>query len=80
MKAQCNSRRMNQMSWLKEITGPDPMLDEIAQVRAEIHEIVKDLSPEDRSNWYHQQTLAAAKSMGKELKPHPTRPFTYIFA
>ena len=52
----------------------DPMMEELREIRDHISDVIADMSVEERVQWYHQQAIEAATSIGRVLVPHPTFP------
>lgn len=53
---------------------PDPMMDELQQIRDEMSAHLLTLEPEERPLWFRQEADKAAGSAGFVLLPHPTIP------
>ncbi len=57
-----------------ELTGPDPMLDELRAIRDEIGAYTATLSDSDFVQWYRNEADDCVKQIGYRLVPHPTLP------
>jgi hypothetical protein len=66
---------MNQVEWTPR---PDPMMDEIREIRDQISQEVEGLSTVDMLEYYRQGASEAAELIGKVLMPHPSKPFTEV--
>jgi hypothetical protein len=64
------------MMELPKIT-PDPMMDELHEVRRQLHEQLKGLSAEERVAWYQQQMLEEAEEAGCDIVPSEGHPHAY---
>ena len=51
---------------------PDPMMDELRQVRDEISAHLLTLSMEERINWINHDSDGFLEENGFETRPHPT--------
>ena len=66
---------MNLIEWNRR---PDPMMEELRQIRDQIGAEVSQLNAEDRTRYYSEKTKEAAASIGMVLVPHPTIPFAQM--
>jgi hypothetical protein len=57
--------------------APDPMMEEIREIRTRIQETMKSLSQEERQAWLHEQAVKGLLEHGYRLVPHPDRPNAY---
>ena len=57
---------------------PDPMMEELRQVRDEISATISELSSEERINFHRQNARKAAALRGKILVPHPSIRFAKV--
>lgn len=53
---------------------PDPMMQELRDIRADIARDTHGMSHEERSEWFAERAKAAVAALGYELHPHPDRP------
>lgn len=58
-------------------THPDPMMDELHAIRAQIQEEVKDMTIDEQIRYFHEQAVAYAADGGYELVPSTTHPQAY---
>jgi hypothetical protein len=66
---------MNQVEWTPR---PDPMMDELREIRDQISQEVEGLSMADMLEYYRQGASEAAELIGKVLVPHASKPFTEV--
>ncbi len=67
---------MNQFEWTPR---PDPMMDELREIRDQISRDVEGMTSAEKLAYYRKGAEEAAALIGKVLVPHPTKPFTQIF-
>lgn len=53
----------------KEEFADDLMMYELHEIRAEIHQRIKDLSPKEKVAWIHKESEGFLKSQGYKLIP-----------
>lgn len=53
---------------------PDPMMDELTQIRDEASALISGMTSEEVSRFFAEQAQEAAEQHGMCLVPHPTFP------